>query len=73
MNSYASVNNCVLLNDVEVGRYCELKNVIIDKRVIVPPETKIGFDLKKDKERGFTVTEEGIVVVPKEYNFQEDR
>jgi len=73
VNSYASLQNCIILNDVEIGRYCQLKNVIIDKKVVVPAETKIGYDLEKDLERGFTVTEEGIVVVPKNYKFQEDR
>ncbi|HRZ80046.1 MAG TPA: sugar phosphate nucleotidyltransferase, partial [bacterium] len=73
VNSYASIKNCIILNNVNVGRYCELKNVIIDKNVVIPPDTKIGFDPKKDADRGFTVTEDGITVVPKGYSFQEDR
>ncbi|HSW59368.1 MAG TPA: glucose-1-phosphate adenylyltransferase [bacterium] len=73
VNSYTSLKNCIILNDVNIGRYCELKNVIVDKHVTIPSDTKIGFDLKKDAQRGLTVTEEGIVVIPKGYNFQEDR
>jgi glucose-1-phosphate adenylyltransferase len=37
--------------------------------VRVPANTKIGHDLEQDKARGFTVTENGIVVVPKGYKF----
>lgn len=73
VNSYSDINNCVILNNVEIGRYCELKNVIVDKNVIIPPDTKIGFDHARDEERGFTVTEDGIVVVPRDYDFREDR
>ena len=73
VNSYSRLDQCVILNNVKIGRYCELKNVIVDKNVVIPPDTKVGFDLKKDAERGFTVTDEGIVVIPKGYNFQEDR
>jgi glucose-1-phosphate adenylyltransferase len=73
VNSYSKLDKCIVLNNVVIGRYCDLRNVIIDKNVIVPPDTKIGYDLKKDKERGFTVTEEGIVVVPKDYDFGEER
>ncbi len=73
VNSYAAVKKSVLLNNVSVGRYCELKNVIVDKNVSIPPDTKIGFDRKKDVERGFTVTEDGIVVIPKDFSFEEGR
>lgn len=73
VNSYCDIKNCVILNNVNIGRYCELKNTIVDKNVVIPPDTKIGFDLKKDAMRGFTVTEDGIVVIPKGYDFQEER
>ena len=36
----------------------------------MPPNTKIGYDLEADKARGFTVTDNGIVVVPKGYRFE---
>jgi glucose-1-phosphate adenylyltransferase len=40
----------------------------MDKNVIVPDQEQIGYDLEKDKAR-FTVSEKGIVVVPKGYRF----
>ena len=68
--SYAEVDHCVIMNDVEIGRYCRLQNVIVDKNVVIPPDTQIGYDLEKDRSRGLFVTDEGIVVVPKGFDFQ---
>ncbi|WP_238529964.1 hypothetical protein [Thermus parvatiensis] len=69
VNSYSLVEHSVLFDDVEVGRYCRIKNAIIDKNVKIPPHTEIGYDLELDRARGFTVTPEGVVVVPKGYRF----
>jgi glucose-1-phosphate adenylyltransferase len=69
VNSYSSVERSVLFDEVDIGRHAQVKNAIIDKDVRVPPNTKIGFDLAADKARGFTVTDNGIVVVPKGYKF----
>jgi len=69
INSYALVERSILFDEVEVGRYAKLKNVIVDKNVRIPPNTTIGYDLEADRARGFTVTPEGIVVVGKSYRF----
>ncbi|WP_242631870.1 glucose-1-phosphate adenylyltransferase [Rubripirellula amarantea] len=63
INSYASVEDCILFDEVEVGRRCRLRRVIVDKGVQIPPETEIGFDPIFDAQRGFTVTESGLVVI----------
>jgi len=68
INSYSYVENCILFNHVNVGRHVKLKNAIIDKNVKIPKGTKIGYNLEEDKKR-FTVTDKGIVVVPKGYIF----
>lgn len=68
-NSFAVVENSVLFDDVEVGRNCTVKNAIIDKNVKIPDGTSIGVNLDDDRTRGFTVTEKGVVVVPKGYQF----
>jgi glucose-1-phosphate adenylyltransferase len=65
INSYAMVEDSILLDGVDVGRYCRIRRAIIDKDVKLPPYTVIGYDLEFDRRRGFTVTEGGIVVVPK--------
>jgi glucose-1-phosphate adenylyltransferase len=65
VNSYAVVDDSILFDGVDVGRYCRIRRAIIDKEVRLPPYTVIGYDLDFDRRRGFTVTEGGIVVVPK--------
>lgn len=69
VNSYSEVFRSVIFDEADIGRHAQIKNAIIDKGVRVPPNTKIGHDLEQDKARGFTVTENGIVVVPKGYKF----
>jgi glucose-1-phosphate adenylyltransferase len=69
INSYSFVEDCILFNHVNVGRHCKLKKVIVDKNVKIPPRTTIGYNLNEDKKK-FTVTENGVVVVPKGYIFK---
>jgi len=68
INSYAEVSESILLDRVNVGRYCKIRRTIIDKNVVVPPGTIIGYDASEDKKR-FVVSETGIVVVPKDYQW----
>lgn len=64
VRSWATVDESVILDRVVVGRHCTIKKAIIDKNNIIPPGTEIGCNPSKDRER-FTVTQRGIVVVPK--------
>jgi glucose-1-phosphate adenylyltransferase len=68
-HSHTLVENCVLLDNVEIGRHCTVRNAIIDKNVVVPEGTQIGVNLDDDRARGFTVTPQGVVAVPKSYVF----
>ena len=65
VNSYAVVEDSILLDGVDVGRYCRVRRAIIDKDVRLPPYTVIGYDTEFDRRRGFTVTDQGVVVVAK--------
>ncbi len=64
VRSWATVDESVILDRVVVGRHCTITKAIIDKNNIIPPGTEIGCNPSKDRER-FTVTQRGIVVVPK--------
>ncbi len=68
VNSFATVEESVLLSGVDVGRGARIRRTIVDKGVRVPPGESVGYDLEQDRSR-FTVTEEGIVVIPKEARF----
>ena len=63
VNSYASVEDSILFDDVDVGRRSRLHRVIVDKGVSIPAETEIGFDPVADRARGLKVTESGLVVI----------
>ena len=54
----------VLLGDVKIGRNCRIYKTIIDKDVQIADNVEIGVNLEEDKKR-FTVSDEGIVVIPK--------
>ncbi len=64
VNSYSLVEDSILFNGVDVGRHARIRRAIIDKGVTIPPGFQIGHDLEEDAAR-FTVTESGLVVVPK--------
>ncbi len=69
VTSWATVERSVLLDNVHVGRSCRIRNSIIDKNVVIPDGTEIGMDIEKDRQRGFVVTDNGVVAVPKGYRF----
>jgi glucose-1-phosphate adenylyltransferase len=57
------------MDNCKIGRHARIRRTIIDKNVSVPEGFEIGFDTETDKKR-FTVSETGIVVVPKNYVFE---
>jgi glucose-1-phosphate adenylyltransferase len=64
IHSYSSVEDSVLMDRVEVGRYAKVRRAIIDKNVSVPEGDEIGYDLERDRRR-FFITPSGLVVIPK--------
>jgi glucose-1-phosphate adenylyltransferase len=64
VHSYAEVEDSILLEGVDIGRHAKIRRTIIDKDVQIPQKMQIGYDLDEDAKR-FTVTDSGIVVVPK--------
>jgi glucose-1-phosphate adenylyltransferase len=59
----AQVDDCIILDNCDIGRRSKIRRAILDKNVRVPEDTTIGYDLEGDRERGHHVTESGIVVV----------
>jgi glucose-1-phosphate adenylyltransferase len=64
----ATVEDAILSSGVHVGEGAQLQRCIIDRGVVVPPNEQIGSDLKADAER-FTVTPNGVVVIPSDADF----
>jgi glucose-1-phosphate adenylyltransferase len=65
VHSRAEIDGCVLMHGVDVGRGSRLRRVIVDKGVVVPPGTEIGYDAEADRGRGFHVTDTGLTVIGK--------
>jgi glucose-1-phosphate adenylyltransferase len=66
----AVVENSLLFHGVTVGEGARLQRCIVEKHVTIPAGEKIGCDRVRDAER-FTVSDSGIVVIPKGYRFAE--
>ncbi len=64
INSFSTVEDSVLFERVDVGRYARVRRAIIDKDVKIMPNATIGYDHEMDKKR-FTVSDNGIVVIAK--------
>ena len=69
INSFATVSESVLFDDVDVGRRSRIRRAIIDKDVRIPPDTTIGYDVDEDRARGIGVAEDGIRVVGSDVRF----
>ena len=65
INSFARVEDSIVLDGVDIGRHARVRRAIIDKWVRIPPGTQIGFDPEQDRARGFTVSEGGVTVIAK--------
>ncbi len=62
VNSYAYIEESILMDDCNVGRHSRIRRAIIEKGVRLPDHTVIGYDLEHDAKR-HRVTPSGIVVV----------
>jgi glucose-1-phosphate adenylyltransferase len=62
VHSFSTIEDSVILPQVEIGRNVKLKRVVIDKGTVIPDGMEIGFDLELDRKR-FHVSEKGITLV----------
>jgi glucose-1-phosphate adenylyltransferase len=62
IHSWSSVEESVLLPQVEIGEHCQLRRVVIDKGCVIPSGMRIGFDAAEDAQR-FHRTDQGVVLV----------
>jgi len=64
VHSFAEVEDSILFEGVDIGRSAKIRRTIVDKDVHIPEGMTIGTHLDEDAKR-FTVTDSGIVVIPK--------
>ncbi len=70
VNSWSVVEDSVVLPNVYIGRYCEIRRAVIEKGCRLPDGTIIGQDRQEDAAR-FHVTDNGITLVTPEMLGQE--
>jgi glucose-1-phosphate adenylyltransferase len=64
VGEYSEIHDSILLDNVRIGKNCKIRRAIIDKGVKISDGTEIGFNPKKDAQKG-TISDAGIVVIPK--------
>ena len=49
VHSGALVDDCVILDNCDIGRRARVRRAILDKNVRVPEDAVIGYDLARDR------------------------
>ena len=62
----AQVEDSILFDQVNIGRDVKLSRVVVEKGVTLRSGVSIGFDPALDQARGFTRSDGGVTVVPRE-------
>jgi glucose-1-phosphate adenylyltransferase len=65
VDSWARVEDSVVLHNSRVGRRAVVSNAVLDKNVVVREGAVVGVDKERDRERGFVVSAGGVTVVGK--------
>lgn len=65
VHSWSQVVDSILFDNVTINRRARVYKAILDKNVVLAENATVGIDTEHDLERGFTVTPDGITVVPK--------
>ena len=63
VNSYCEIEDSILLDKVQIGRYSRLRKCIVDEGTVLPEKTVAGEDPAADLARGWHVTEGGVTVI----------
>jgi len=63
VHSYTTITDSVILPDVEIGRNARIVKAIIDRGCNIAEGMVIGEDHEQDRQRGFRVSEGGVVLV----------
>lgn len=66
VNSFALVEDSVVLPDVTIGRNCRIRRAVIDRFCELKEGTVIGYDPEVDRAAGFYVSEGGVTLVSPE-------
>ncbi len=62
-NSYSTIEESVVLPEVNIGRHCRIRKAILDRGCNIPAGMEIGYDREVDVANGFRVTDGGVTLV----------
>jgi len=62
VKDYCSIEDCVILPNVDIGNNVVLKRAVVDKRCRLPDGLQVGIDPAMDRKR-FHVTDRGVTVI----------
>jgi glucose-1-phosphate adenylyltransferase len=62
VHSFCEIEQTILMPGVRVGRHARVRRAIIDRDVLIPRGTLIGYNVEEDRRR-HTITDGGVVVV----------
>ncbi len=62
----ALVEQSIIFDDVIIEPGARVRRAIVDKRTRIPGGASIGYDREDDERKGYTISDNGIVVVPTE-------
>lgn len=65
VRSFSSIEDSVILPNVDIARHARLRRVVVDKNCMIPDGLTVGFDPDEDRKR-FYVTESGITLITPE-------
>jgi glucose-1-phosphate adenylyltransferase len=68
VHTCALVEDCVIMDNCDIGRHAKIRRAIVDKNVRIPEGLEVGYDLEADSARGWHVTDSGIVVIGREHS-----
>jgi len=71
INSFSLVEQSILFSHVVVGRHSRIRRAIIDRGVVIPENSVIGYDPEEDRKH-YVISEGGIVVVSTERGQREE-
>ena len=63
INSFAYLEDSVVLPDVNIRRNCRIRRAVIDRYCEIAEGTVIGYDAAADRAAGFYVTANGVTLV----------
>ena len=68
----SEVSHSVILPDAHIGRNVKLNKVIVDRKVVLEDGFEAGFNHDQDRERGFRITAQGVVLITRGMLGQEE-